>query len=43
MIYVVLHLTDFFLCFNSLVIYSMISKLVTAISYLPDEHKLLIK
>lgn len=42
-IYIVLHLTDFFLCFNSLVIYSMISKLVTAISYLPEEHKLLIK
>lgn len=43
MIYIVLHLTDFFLCFNSLVIYSTISKLVTAISYLPEEHKILIK
>lgn len=43
MIYVVLHLTDFFLCFNSIVIYTMISKLVTAISYIPEEHKILIK
>jgi len=43
MIYIVLHMTDFFLCFNSLVIYTMISKLVTGISYLPDEHKILIK
>lgn len=38
-----LHLTDFFLCFNSLVIYSTISKLVTGISYLPEEHKIAIK
>lgn len=43
MIYIVLHLTDFFLCFNSLVIYTMISKVVTGISYLPEEHKIAIK
>jgi hypothetical protein len=42
-IYVVLHMTDFFLCFNSLIIYTMISKLVTTIKYLPDEHKITIK
>lgn len=42
-LYVVLHLTDFFLCFNSLIIYSTINKLVTAIKYLPDEHKIKIK
>jgi hypothetical protein len=39
LIAIVLHLTDFFLCFNSLIIYSMISKLCTAINYLPDDHK----
>lgn len=43
LIYMVLHLTDFFLCFNSIVIYSLVSKLVTGITYLPDEHKLKIK
>lgn len=43
MIYTILHLTDFFLCFNSLIIYSVISKLVTAISYLPEENKIKIK
>jgi hypothetical protein len=43
MIYVILNITDFFLCFNSLVIYCMISKIVTGISYLPEEHKIKIK
>ena len=43
MISMLLTLTDFFLCFNSLIIYSTISKLVTAISYLPEEHKIQIK
>ncbi len=40
LIAIVLHLTDFFLCFNSLIIYSMISKLTTAISLLPEENKI---
>ena len=40
MISMLLTLTDFFLCFNSLIIYSTISKLCTAISYLPEEHKI---
>lgn len=43
LIAVVLHLTDFFLCFNSLIIYSMISKLTTAISLLPEENKIQLK
>ena len=43
LIAIVLHLTDFFLCFNSLIIYSMISKLTTAISLLPDENKIQLK
>ena len=43
MISMLLTLTDFFLCFNSLIIYSTISKLVTAISYLPEEHKIQLK
>jgi hypothetical protein len=43
MISMLLTLTDFFLCFNSLIIYSTISKLCTAISYLPEEHKIQIK
>ena len=43
LIYIVLNVTDFFLCFNSLIIYSMISKIVTGISYLPEEHKIKIK
>lgn len=43
MIAIVLHLTDFFLCFNSLIIYSMISKLTTAISFLPEENKIHLK
>ena len=42
-IYAVLHLADFFLCFNSFVIYSTIQKLVQGITYLPEEHKILIK
>ena len=37
--YTVLHLTDFFLCFNSIIIYSVVSKMVTGIEYLPQEHK----
>ncbi len=40
MISLLLTLTDFFLCFNSVIIYSTISKLCTAISYLPEEHKI---
>ena len=43
LIAIVLHLTDFFLCFNSLIIYSMISKLTTAISLLPEENKIQLK
>ena len=43
LISIVLHLTDFFLCFNSLIIYSMISKLTTAISLLPEENKIQLK
>ena len=39
-LYVALHLTDFFLCFNSLIIYSMVSRLVTAIKLLPDSYKI---
>lgn len=42
-VYMILHLTDFFLCFNSIVIYSMIQKMVTTIKYLPDEHKFAIR
>lgn len=43
LIYMMLNVTDFFLCFNSVIIYSMISKIVTGISYLPEEHKIKIK
>ena len=42
-IYAFLHLTDFFLCFNSVIIYSTVQKLVTAISYLPESHKIEMK
>lgn len=40
MLYAILHLTDFFFCFNSILIYSIISKVVTCIKYLPEEHKI---
>lgn len=40
LVYVMLHLTDFLFCFNSIVIYQTVQKIVTAISFLPDEHKI---
>eukprot|EP00347_Sterkiella_histriomuscorum_P020833 403336292 len=42
-IYAILHLTDFFLCFNSVLIYTVVQRLVHSISYLPEEHKILVK
>jgi hypothetical protein len=42
-IYALLHLTDFFICFNSFIMYSFLSKLVTSIIYMPEEHKLKLK
>lgn len=38
-----LHLMDFFLCFNSIIIYTMVQKMVTCIKYLPEENKIAIK
>lgn len=42
-VYAMLHLTDFFFCFNAYIIYAFLSKLVTCITYMPEEHKLKLK
>ncbi|CDW87124.1 UNKNOWN [Stylonychia lemnae] len=42
-IFAILHLTDFFLCFNSIIIYSTLQRLVSAIYYMPQENKILVK
>ena len=36
-------MADFFFCFNSILIYSTLKRVVTSISYLPKENKLEIK
>ena len=41
--YLALTMGDFFLCFNSIMIYQTLKRMVSTIHYLPDEDKLLIK
>ena len=38
--YIFLQMVDFFLCFNSVIMYTTLKKVVTMIEYLPAEHKL---
>ena len=42
-IYIALQLADFFMFFNSVLIYSTLKRVVSAIHYLPEEDKLVIK
>ena len=38
--YIALQMADFFFCFNSILIYSTLKRVVSSVEYLPDEHKL---
>ena len=38
--YITLQMADFFFCFNSIIIYTTIKKVVTSIQYLPEKNKM---
>ena len=41
--YLALTMGDFFLCFNSIMIYQTLKKMVSSIHYSPESNKILIK
>ena len=41
--YIALQMADFFFCFNSIMIYSTIKRVVTCIQYIPGTDKIILK